>query len=93
MPHLNYFCASAAMSLLILKRDENKLSEKTQFSEFLDSLTRNGMCCPIDAEDWHMCQRRIKRDVRGYKGNNYLLNFLKKFNIIFFYFIYVARKV
>ncbi|XP_027096129.1 uncharacterized protein [Coffea arabica] len=48
-----------------IKLDDNgiPISEKTSFSEFLGSLTRNGMYCPIDVESWLKMPRKLKMDM------------------------------
>ena len=48
-----------------IKLDDNgiPISEKTTFSEFLHSLTRNGMYCPIDVESWLKVSRKLKTDM------------------------------
>nr|XP_027096133.1 uncharacterized protein LOC113716030 [Coffea arabica] len=48
-----------------IKLDDNgiPISEKTSFSEFLGSLARNGMYCPIDVESWLKMPRKLKMDM------------------------------
>ncbi|XP_027158334.1 uncharacterized protein LOC113759954 [Coffea eugenioides] len=48
-----------------IKLDDNEIpiSEKTSFSEFLGSLARNGMYCPIDVESWLKMPRKLKMDM------------------------------
>ncbi|XP_071920693.1 uncharacterized protein [Coffea arabica] len=48
-----------------IKLDDNgiPISEKTSFSEFLASLARNGMYCPIDVESWLKMPRKLKMDM------------------------------
>ncbi|XP_027166308.1 uncharacterized protein LOC113766300 [Coffea eugenioides] len=48
-----------------IKLDDNgiPISEKTSFSEFLGSLARNGMYCPIDVETWLKMPRKLKMDM------------------------------
>ncbi|XP_071932980.1 uncharacterized protein [Coffea arabica] len=48
-----------------IKLDDNgiPISEKTSFSEFLGSLARNGMYCPIDVETWLKMSRKLKMDM------------------------------
>nr|XP_027124175.1 uncharacterized protein LOC113740858 [Coffea arabica] len=48
-----------------IKLDDNgiPISEKTSFSEFLGSLARNDMYCPIDVESWLKMPRKLKMDM------------------------------
>nr|XP_027093538.1 uncharacterized protein LOC113713931 [Coffea arabica] len=48
-----------------IKLDDNgiPISEKTSFFEFLGSLARNGMYCPIDVESWLKMPKKLKMDM------------------------------
>ncbi|XP_071926243.1 uncharacterized protein [Coffea arabica] len=58
-------CHATRTMQIEITLDDNgiPISEKTSFSEFLGSLARNGMYCPVDVETWLKVPRKLKMDM------------------------------